>query len=191
MRSPIPEDIKRWIIADRQRQLKDDARKRRLYNRYFRKSLFYISSLVVRAAYFVVFVIVFLNYNTTSFSRPEIYEQCWNEQYGGGRNSRTFNYLKTNYGSYHLSTDFRDCGMFDQDEPVMVEYNVFHKPIHFYQQGWEVRYGIYKNYLYYYILLFATFLTFFFNDGLDRFTIGLLYGFYALDLISVVAFFVL
>ncbi|MES2516022.1 MAG: hypothetical protein V4580_17845, partial [Bacteroidota bacterium] len=189
-RSSVPEDFKRFILSERKQEHILHERKRRLYNRFFHKSLFYRSSLAVRLGYVVMFVIVFCLYNTTHSTRLERYVQCESRSFRGQKSTTDIVHIQTNYDEYRVSNDFRNCSRFKPGDILIVERNLFGKPIHFTQDEWDMTYGIYKNYVYYYMLLFATALTFFFHDGLDFFTTKLLYLFYAVDLISMVAFFI-
>jgi len=190
-RKKISDDFKRFILFTNHQEFILKKRKRSLYNRFFSKSLFYIGTLVVRLLYLFLFVVVFCMYNKPHSIRNERYEQCESEHFHSGKKGSTdIVHLKTNFDEYRISKDFHDCIRFKQGDIIKVELNLFGKPIHFTQDGWDMKYGIYKNYIYYYMLLFATCLTFFFNDGLDPFTNKLLYIFYAVDVVSIVLFFI-
>lgn len=189
-RERISEDFKRFVLYMKREEQKLDARKRRLYNRYFKKSLFYWSSLIVRLLYIFLFGLVFIFYNKPKEFRYEKFVAFEKEYTSGSRYTTNDNCLVTNINTYHISKDFRNYDFLKTDDLLMVEYNVFNKPIHFKQEGWNIKYGIYKNYIYYYMLLFATCITFFFNDGYDAFTMKLLYVFYAVDIISIILFFI-
>lgn len=189
-RERITEDFKRFVLSMNRQEQKQEARKRRLYNRFFKKSLFYKSSLIIRLLYIVLFIVVFLFYNKSKGFKNEQFIAFEKEFAAGSKFSTNEFCLVTNVNTYHISTNFRDYDYLKKGDMLKVEYNIFNKPIYFKQDNWNIKYGIYKNYIYYYMLLLATCLTFFFNDGYDAFTNKLLYVFYAVDLISLVLFFI-
>jgi hypothetical protein len=190
-KSRASEDFKQFILSERRREHVIIERKRKLYNQFFHKSLFYRSSLAVRLLYVLLFVIVFCFYKTSSGFRNEVYRQFYVAYQTGGKYAKNEYHLITDHHTYRISTSFTEHNDLHPGDIVNVEHNIFGKPIYFKKEGWDKKYGIYKNYIYFYILLFATGLTFFFNDGLDFFTNKLLYLFYAVDLISIVAFFII
>lgn len=185
------EDYKRFVIEFNRNENRLMQRKRRLYNRFFKKSLFYRSSLVVRLLYVLLFAVVFCFYKTSNGFKDEQFVKFEIEYEGGGKYARDTYYLTTTTHTYVISRSFVDYKSLQQGDIIKVEHNIFGKPIYFKKDDWTRKYGIYKNYIYYYMLLFATCLTFFFKDGLDYFTNKLLYVFYAIDLISIIAFFII
>ncbi len=186
----IPDDIRYEIQSNNQKLYRLKQRKNRLFNRFYRKSLFYRMTLLVRVSYVLLFVIVLFLYNKPHKFRNEQFEQCWSDLTYSGRSANDVIYIKTNYATYHTSKNFHNCSQFKAGDVIKVEHNYFGKPIHFTMDGWDKKYGIYTNYIYYYMLLFATLITFFFNDGLDFFSHKLLYVFYVVNFLSMIYFFI-
>lgn len=186
----MSEDFKRFVINMNRQEQKLDERKRRLYNRFFRKSLFYWSSLIVRILYVLLFLIVVVLYEFPNEFRQEKFLNFEVEYSRGGKYAKNVYYLVTDKETYYISKDFQLYDLLKKGDIINVEYNLFNKPIYFKKEEWNIKYGIYKNYIYYYMLLFTSCVTFFFNDGYDSFTVKLLYVFYAIDLISIIVFFV-
>lgn len=97
--------------------------------------------------------------------------------------------IKTNYARYtstfigHYPPDFKEY------DTLLIERNLFHKPIYFTKTDWGYKYYINTHFFTYLIIVFLTFISFFFNDGLDRFTDKILLLTWAMNLISALCYF--
>jgi hypothetical protein len=170
-----------------------DQRRRRLYNRKYRKSFFFIAVWAGRITYFILFFVVLFLHTTPAERRAEIVIHVSVEDYDArtkmsSQKQRDVS-IQTGYGNY-TSTFIRNYPpAMNEGDTVLIERNLFRKPIFFTKSGWYEKYMIDSHVLPYFIVLMLTFLSFFFNDGLDRFTDKLFLFIWALDIITALCYF--
>jgi|LakMenE18May11ns_1017448.scaffolds.fasta_scaffold9959659_36 hypothetical protein len=170
-----------------------EKRRRRLYNRKYRKSFFFISVWVGRLLYFSLFVIVCSTHEIINTTRQEVLNNCEIEEYQA--HSRRGSYqvtevsLETQYGHYFAKLINVDLPKLVTGDTVIIVRNYYGKPIYFTQKSWSLMYGLTNNLIFYSFILFPTFVSFFFNDGLDRFTDKLLLLIWAADVIAISLYF--
>ncbi len=170
-----------------------NERRRRLYNRKYRKSLFFISVWVGRILYFSLFIIVCSTHEIIKTTRPEVLTKCEIEEYLG--HSRKGSYrvtevaLETQYGHYFAELIDVDLPKLVSGDTVTIARNYYGKSIFFTQPSWSVRYGLTNHLIIYSFILFPTFISFFFNDGFDRFTDKLLLLIWAANIIAIGLYF--
>ena len=151
-----------------------DKRRRRLYNIKYRKSFLFVSILIGRLAYVSLFVIVsFLHFEPGEQREEIVMNKKIESQTTTSRTGSikiTTLYIETNYGNYTSNLGENRPPDFKSGDKLFIERNIFNKPIYFSKTGWYLKYGLQTNFTYYFIILFITLISFFFNDGLDRFT---------------------
>lgn len=167
--------------------------KRRRYNRLYRKSYIFISAWAIRIIYFFLFIIVILFYDISKGWSDEILLSKKTETYithtKRGVIETTKLYFETNYHSYtaNISRD-RPPEMYANDT-INIERNIFGKSIYYSKADWGLKYALEHNFTLYYIILFFTMISFFFNDGLDPFTNKILWVIYSINFTAIAYFF--
>lgn len=153
-------------------------RRKRLYNRKYRKSFFFISSWAIRLMYIALFlVIVFMDPISNGF-REEILQSTKSESYR--IYSKKGSYLKTcidfttNKSSYSAELINDSSPGLNEGDTVQIERDIFNKPIYFTKNDWEIKYSInsYFDELLFFInllLCITTLISLSFNDGLYKF----------------------
>lgn len=181
------------LLIDKHQSL--DKRRRQLYNKKYHKSFFFISIWAGRLAFLILFIIVAVFYNKHGESREEIVKNKNTETYtkaskGGGSYQETTLYIETDYSDY--VSKFGDIKPhFNIGDTLIIERNIFKKPIYFTKNNWDTKYLIIKKYYFFYIMLFITLISFFFNDGLDRFTDKILLIVWTGNIIGIACFFLI
>lgn len=170
-----------------------DKRRRRLYNRRYRKSFFFVAVWAGRIIYMFLFITVAATHRIAKESREEIVIhkaiESTIQRSRGSSYRQTELSIETNYAHYtstfigHYPPDFSEY------DTLLIERNLFHKPIYFTKSAWGYKYYINTHFFTYLIVVFMTFISFFFNDGLDRFTDKVLLMTWALNLISALCYF--
>jgi hypothetical protein len=146
-----------------------EKRKTRLYNRRFRKTPLFIVSWLLRLIYIGIFVsISFINDISNEFTEEVVLEKEIIRT-----SKHTILNLKTDKGNYSVSTTRITIPRFNASDTILVERNIFNKPVYFTRQGWIIKYAIQLN-AFYYFILFPIFISLFFNNGLEKFTKRLL-----------------
>lgn len=194
MRRPRPsnEERSRLLKQIDQHQFLD-KRRRRLYNKKYRKSFLFVSILIGRLAYIALFITVGFLHFEPGEQREEIVMNKKIESYISssryGSTKITTLYIETNYGNYTSNLGETRPPNFESGDKIVIEKNIFYKPIYFSKAGWHYKYGLYTNFTYYFIILFVTLLSLFFNDGLDRFTDKILLITWALTIFGITFYF--
>jgi hypothetical protein len=187
-------------VSERQRYLRQldnnillDKRRHRLYNRKFRRSFIFIATWTVRLLYFALFILVLIFHNKIGSLQNEIVQEKNIESYTStsrrGTRKVTTLYLKTDRDSYTSNIGDTRLPPFNAGDTIIIERNIFGKPIYFLKENWNWKYGIDVNFVYYYIVLFITFISMFFNDGLDRFTAKILWIAWTIDIMAIACYF--
>jgi hypothetical protein len=170
-----------------------DQRRRRLYNRKYRKSFFFIAIWTGRIIYFVLFFVVLFFHTTPAESRTEIVTDIQIEHYTAhtkaSSQKQTELNIRTNYGNYKSTFVTHYPPPIKAGDTLLIERNMFRKPIFFTKTDWSEKYMMDIHVIIYFIVLLLTFLSFFFNDGLDRFTDKLFLFIWALDIITALCYF--
>lgn len=186
--------------SERQRYLRQldnniqlDKRRRRLYNRKFRRSFIFIATWAVRLIYFTLFILVLILNDKTGSFQNEIVQDKKVETYTNvsrrGTQKITTLYLKTDHDTYTSNIGDIRLPAFNIGDTLVIERNIFGKPIYFLKDEWGYKYGIDVNFALYYIVLFITFISLFFNDGLDRFTEKILLVVWTIDILAISFYF--
>lgn len=191
MRRPrkTPEQLKRlYELVDKNNT--DENRRRRLYNRKYRKSVFFISSWIVRIIYVILFFVVCFTHNITYNSNEEIVLAVNYSNYtkskGGIATLLTF---ETNYGNYSDEFDYGRVPTIKIKDTIIIESNFYGKEIYFTKPTWNVKFGFADNYILYYCVTFLTVFSFFLNDGLDGFSDKLLLFIWVINILSITLYF--
>jgi len=159
-----------------------NKRKKRLYNRFYRKSPFFISMWSIRLFYIIMFFYLVFSESISSGFREEIVSDSKTENYTIRSNNRRWNSSyeetslkfitnKNNYTSYFRNTS---APFIQKNDTILIERDIFNKPIFFTKREWDMKYKINSYFddiiLYINILLvIITLISFAFNDGLYKY----------------------
>lgn len=194
MRRPRPSNSERLFLLKQLEQTQAlDKRRRRLYNKKYRKSLFFVSIWVGRLIYIILFFVVLFLHDKSGSLRKETVLNKNIESYT--RTTRRGSYrvttlsIETNFKSYVSEFGDKYPPSFNIGDTLIIERNIFNKPIYFTKSNWNLKYWIFTNPIYYYIILFLTLISLFFNDGLDRFTDKILLIIWSANIISIAIYF--
>jgi|GEM_PF-1786626 len=199
MRKPGVSDQQREKIFERiDRKNVLDARRRRLYNRKYRKTPLYVLARALRLLSMLFFLCVLLfNEKSGSYREErvlendsEVYYKRVTGRYSSGEKRKvTIISVSTDDGNY--SSDFGTSSVpaFKVGDTLLVERNIFNKPIYFSKKGWNLAYSI-RTYAEWYVVTFLVVLiSLFFSDGLDRFTDKIIWVGWTLSLVALYCYF--
>jgi hypothetical protein len=152
--------------------------RRRLYNKIYRKSGLFVLAWVVRLAYVILFIFACFLHGKRSSHKMEVVLNKEIESYtyvsAHSAKNGTDLYIETDYDSYNIDISRMSFPNFNIGDTLLIERNLFGKPIYFGKTGWTVVYSIGIRFGFYFAVLFATLISLAFNNGLDRFTNKLL-----------------
>ncbi len=194
MRRPRPSNSERLLLLKQLEQSQAfDKRRHRLYNRKYRKSFFFISIWAGRLIYIILFfVVTLLNDKSGSFRDETVLsrnvESYINTSRRGSYRVTTLN-IETNFKNYTSEFGDKYPPGFKTGDTLIIERNIFNKPIYFTKSNWHFKYWIFTNPIYYYVILFLTLISLFFNDGLDRFTDKILLIIWSANIIGIAFYF--
>lgn len=194
MRRPrLSSESRKKILQKLEKNNQYEIRKRRLYNRIYRKSFIFIGAWITRIIFLTLFLIIAFTYTNSKDNRKEKLLEKKVETF---RNISRVNtqivttlYLETTEGSYTSNIGDIYLPPLNKNDTILIERNIYNKPIYFSKEDWNVKYRINANFVFYYVVLFLTLISFFFNDGLDPFTTKILYLCYSIDIITIAVFF--
>lgn len=191
MRRPrkTPEQLKRlYELVDKNNS--DETRRRRLYNRKYRKSVFFISSWIVRLIYVILFFVVSFTHYDTYTSNEEIVLTVDYSTYTKSKSGRaTLLTFETNYGDYSDEFEYGRAPTIKINDTIIIESNFYGKAVYFTKPIWNVKFGFATNYILYYCVTFLTVFSFFLNDGLDGFSDKLLLFIWVINILSITLYF--
>lgn len=190
-RSALETEILREQIED---YLEYDKRRRKLYNRRFRKGYFYISAWVVRIVFMGLFLFATFFHDKPSSYRKEIViskkieKRVVASRRSGLKSLITTLYLETNYDNY--SSDINKMRpIIEIGDTIIIERNILNKPIYFREMDWPYKFGIIVYCPFYFMVFLTTLISLSFIDGLNRFTINLLSALIVIDLAAIICYF--
>jgi hypothetical protein len=163
-------------------------RKRRLFNRKYRKTPLFIAAWVLRLLYIALFFMVLMFEEKSIGYREEVVLEKNTEtymSYGRRRVSITETTFETKYNTYSSKLTGNPPPPFRTGDTLLIERNIFYKPIYYTKKGWLLKYPVYFNWIWYAVILFFTFVSLPFNDGLDGFTHKILWVMWVLNLIGI------
>ena len=166
-----PEQRKRFLdqLAKNQQRQK---RRRRLYNKMYRKGFPFVSAWLVRIIFIALFISVcFLHHKHGSYATEVVlFKEIDQYTYMSGRSLRSGAslYILTDHGEYYVNISRMSFRDFNKRDTLVIERNIFGRPIYFSRIGWTVAYPFGINFKFYFVVLFATLISFAFNNGLDR-----------------------
>jgi hypothetical protein len=167
-------------------------RKKGLYNRLYRKSILFIGSWVIRLLFVGMFVAAALMFNTTKSTGIEKVRDTKIDvvhiESGHGTIEKTTLLLKTDKEDYTVDFTGYVLPELNTNDNVTIERNYFGKAIYFTNPGWNWKYTIDHNFYFYFVVLAFTLISFFFNDGLDRFTTKTLLITSLIDILTLLLF---
>jgi hypothetical protein len=196
MRRPkLSDEQRERMLENLDKQITLKARKKNLYNKIFRKSGLFISSWTVRVLYFILFITVACLHNIPSSVSKEVLLQKTidrsTESSGRNGSSRAIStlYFTTDKDNYIADISGLRIPAFVQGDTMLIGRNIFNKPNLFGKEGWNNSYLLTVNFSNYFIVLFLTLISLFFNDGLDKHTKKILWGFMLIDAIAILFYF--
>ena len=194
MRRPRPSNSERLFLLKQLEQSQAlDKRRRRLYNKKYRKSLFFVSIWAGRLIYIILFfVVLFLHDKSGSFREETVLNkniESYTSTTKRGSYKVTTLTIETNFKSYVSEFGDKYPPSFNIGDTLIIERNIFNKPIYFTKSNWNLKYWIFTNPMYYYIILFLSLISLFFNDGLDRFTDKILLIIWSANIIAIAFYF--
>lgn len=169
-------------------------RRRRLYNRMYRKSCLFISAWIVRSVFILLYVaVLFLHHTHGSYSKEVVVDSEVEKHvpYSFSRPPKRgviFN-IHTNqcrYSENVIQMRFTDL---KRGDTLIIERNIFGRPIYFYKDSWNAAHRFSIGFRYYFVVLFATLISLAFNNGLDRFTNKLLKIIVAVNVLAILCYF--
>ena|SRR6218665_2114137 len=190
-----PEQTERFLDQQAKNQARQ-KRRQRLYNRKYRKSCLFVSAWAIRITFVTLYIAVFFLHDRHGSYTKEVVLDKEIEEYKPFSSSkpprRGVNvHIQTDHESYTANIIQMKFADFIKGDTLLIERNVFDKPIYFRKAGWGAAYPFNASFRYYYMVLFVTLISFAFNDGLDRFTNKLLKIIMALDLFAIACYFLM
>lgn len=104
---------------------------------------------------------------------------------------KTTLFLKTDKEDYTVDFTGFVIPELNINDTITIERNYFGKAIYLTNPGWNWKYTIDHNFYVYFVVLIMTFISFFFNDGLDRFTTKTILVTSLIDILTLILFFIL
>lgn len=175
-----------------QRALK--AEEKKAFNKQFRKSPLFISSLIIRITFVVFLITAFsLHHNTATINEEILAERHIKRDSSFQTQTEVIStiYLRTNKGQYKGDISNLSIPGFDVGDTLLIQKNLFGKPTFFTMKHWPYKYELDYGLEAYYIVLFLTLVSMGFNDGQDKFTKKILWSFMLIDLITILCFFLI
>jgi hypothetical protein len=170
-----------------------NEKKKKRYNHLYRKSLFFKASWAIRIIYLLLFILVSIFYHhSKGFASEKVLNVGTDISYRSPKYSLskiTTLYFETDRNNYNAYVTGIKVPEFKAADTLLIEYNIFGRPIYFTKEEWPMKYGLNANFIGYFLILFVTILSMFFNDGLDRFTDKILMIIWFLNLITIGVFF--
>ncbi len=178
-------------VANLDRLNATKERKHRLYNRLYRHSLMYVSSVVVRIAFFVFFTWVYFFQGGSGAITTEVVQSSEPGIYLQSRNMKVTKLnFTTNIRSYEAHFEWIAGPSLNSGDTLKIEHNLFEKPVFFYNSNWPRKYELSLNWILYFSIALITVVSFSFNDGLDRFTDKILWITWTIDLFAFAHYFI-
>lgn len=196
-RAKLSNEQRERRLENLDKQIALKARKKKLYNKIFRKSGLFIFSWTIRVLYFILFITVACLHSTPSTVSKEVLLHKTIDRYTGssGRNgsSRAIStlYFSTDKDTYIADISGLRIPAFDKGDTMLIGRNIFNKPNLFGKEGWNNSYLLTVNFSNYFIVLFLTLISLFFNDGLDKHTKKILWGFMIVDIVTIFCYFLI
>jgi hypothetical protein len=187
-------ESRKKILLQIDKRYTSEQRKRRLYNRVYRKSFIFIGAWAARIIYILLFISVMVfNKSSGGFRNEKLISKSVDSyvshsKYRNGAVVSTL-YLETESNSYESNISNVDVPELFINDTLQIERNIFGKAIYFTKKDWGIKYSISTNFVIYYMILFLTVISFFFNDGLDLFTSKILWLCYAVNIIAIAVYF--
>lgn len=187
-------ESRKKILLQIDKRYTSEQRKRRLYNRVYRKSFIFIGAWAARIIYILLFISVMVfNKSSGGFRNEKLISKSVDSyvshsKYRNGAVVSTL-YLETESNSYESNISNVDVPELFINDTLQIERNIFGKAIYFTKKDWGIKYSLSANFVIYYLILFLTVISFFFNDGLDLFTSKILWLCYAVNIIAIAVYF--
>ncbi len=173
---------------DRLNELK--RRKHRLYNRFYRRSLIYVSTVLVRIVFFVFFAWIYFYQGGSGRISNEVVKSQESGIYLQSRNIKVTKLLfTTNVDSYEAHFEWISSPFISPGDTLQIEHNIFGKPTFFTSKNWNTKYEFSLSWILYFTIGVFTAISFSFNDGLDRFTDKILWIAWTIDLFAFAHYF--
>lgn len=182
-RRPRLTDEQRCLIFDEINELKArkilHERRKRLYNRKYRKSTFFISMWTIRLTYVIMFFVIVFTDNISGGYSDEIVKSIQSESYNiytkrHGSYLETCIEFETNKNKYTAYFRRKSPPYISTGDTLQIERDIFNKSIYFTKKDWNLKYSItsyFDDILFFINLLLVIFtlISLAFNDGLYKF----------------------
>ena len=158
-RSRISEAYREQLVANLDKQIALRVRKKRLYNRLFKKSPLFIASWAARGLFVILFLTVACLHTTTFSISKEVIQSSYvsryktSGRYGGSRIISTL-FFNTNLDNYSANISGISIPICNEGDTVIIEKNIFNKPNFFTEPSWGRKYYLMVNFQSYYIVLY-------------------------------------
>jgi hypothetical protein len=167
-------------------------RKQRLYNRFYRRSLIYISTLVLRIIFLTFFTWIYFYQGGSGKISDEVVVTRESGIYLQSRNMKVAKLcFTTNIDSYEAHFEWTGMPNVSPGDTIQIEHNIFGKATFLTARGWNGKYELSLNWILYFIIGMLTIVSFSFNDGLDPFTDKILWVAWTIDLFAFTYYFLM
>jgi hypothetical protein len=146
-------------------------RKHRLYNRFYRRSLIYISTTTLRILFLLFFAwIYFFQGGSFGFSKEIVLSKSEDIYQTQKHITVRKLSLETDVDSYESHFNNTLIPSIYVGDTILIERNLLNKPTFFTHRDWTTKYEIAQNWILYTLIGMLTVISLAFNDGLDPMT---------------------
>jgi hypothetical protein len=193
-RPKLSNDKKAKLLENLDKNLALKAEEKKQFNKIFRKSPLFISSWIIRSVFLIFFITaISLQHKTSSINEEVLLERQIKRDSSFQTQTQVIStiYLTTKQGSYTGDISNVSIPGFDVGDTMLIQKNIFGKPTFFTRKKWPYKYELSYGLEVYYIVLFLTLISMGFNDGQDKFTKKVLWGFMIVDIITIFCYFLI
>ncbi len=180
-------DQKERLLEWRQRKTLLEQRRRRLYNRKYRRGFIYLSSLSIRIAYAILFITALATQDIGSSSVSEevtsTRRSTVEEQGRGGAYTVSKLVFSTTTRTYVYKNNRKTLPPLEEGDTVIIIKNILGRPIFFTRSDWGIEFPFPNGLSIHLMLCILSIISFFFNDGLDMIGRRVVIGVAFLDLV--------
>ncbi len=191
-RPKLSNDKKAKLLENLDKNLALKAEEKKQFNKIFRKSPLFISSWIIRLVFLIFFITaISLQHKTSSINEEVLLERQIKRDSSFQTQTQVIStiYLTTKQGSYTGDISNVSIPGFDVGDTMLIQKNIFGKPTFFTRKQWPYKYELSYGLEVYYIVLFLTLISMGFNDGLDKHTKKILWGFMIVDVLTILCYF--
>ncbi len=193
-RPKLSNDKKAKLLENLDKNLALKEEEKKQFNKIFRKSPLFISSWIIRLVFLIFFIAaISLQHKTSSINKEVLLERQIKRDSSFQTQTQVIStiYLTTKKGSYTGDISNVSIPRFDVGDTMLIQKNIFGKPTFFTKKQWPYKYELSYRLEVYYIVLFLTLISMGFNDGQDKFTKKVLWGFMIVDIVTIFCYFLI